>query len=256
MFFVLSKLLAYLIMPFVIICCLLVAAAVIKKQPLKKILFYTGLSLLLFCSNDFIVNEVMLLWEVPITPLREMKKNYEWAILLTGITRYDEGLINDRVYFSRGADRVTHTVQLYKLGKVKKILVSGGSGSLTIRDRKEADEVEEALLLMGVSQEDIVKETNSRNTHESSVEVKKILTEKTSPDSCLLVTSAYHMRRSAACFAKVGWKIDCFTVDFLSHERRYTPDVLLIPRVEAISNWQLLIKEWVGMISYKLAGYA
>lgn len=256
MFFVLSKLLAYLIMPFVIICCLFIATAVVKKQSLKKILFYAGLSLLLFFSNDFIVNEVILLWEVPVTPFSKMTKNYEWAILLTGVTRYDEGLINDRVYFNRGADRVTHTVQLYKLGKVKRILVSGGSGSLTRRDRKEADEIETALLLMGIPQKDIVKEANSRNTHESSVEVKKILTGKTSSDSCILVTSAFHMRRSAACFAKVGWKVDCFSVDFLSHKRKYTPDILLIPRVEAIGNWQVLIKEWVGMISYKLAGYA
>ncbi|HEV8513989.1 MAG TPA: YdcF family protein [Cyclobacteriaceae bacterium] len=256
MFFVLSKILAYLIMPFVIICGLLIASAIVKKQPLKKILFYAGLSLLLFCSNDFIVNEVMMLWEVPITPFSKMNKTYEWAILLTGVTRYDEGLINDRVYFNRGADRVTHTVQLYKLGKVKKILVSGGSGSLTIRDRKEADEIEAALLLMGIPQEDIVKEANSKNTHESSVEVKKILTGKTTSDSCILVTSGYHMRRSAACFAKVGWKMDCFSVDFLSHQRKYTPDVLFIPRVEAIGTWQVLIKEWVGMISYKLAGYA
>jgi len=256
MFFILSKLLAFLIMPFVIICCLFLAAAVIKKQRLKKILFYTGLSLMLFFSNDFIFNEIISLWEVPVTTFSNLNKNYRWAILLTGVTRYDEGLVNDRVYFNRGADRVTHTVQLYKLEKVKKILVSGGSGNLTLRDRKEADEIEDALLLMGVRQEDIVKETNSRNTHESSIEVKKILQGKTNPDSCLLVTSAYHMRRSAACFAKVGWKVDCFSVDFLSHSRRYTPDVLLIPKVEVIGNWQLLIKEWVGMISYKLAGYA
>jgi uncharacterized SAM-binding protein YcdF (DUF218 family) len=185
-----------------------------------------------------------------------MNKNYQWAILLTGVTKYDDGMLLDRVFFSRGADRVTHTVQLYKLGKVKKILVSGGTGNLAMRDRKEADEIEEALLLMGVPQEDIVKETNSRNTHESSVEVKKILEGKTSPDSCLLVTSAYHMRRSAACFAKVGWRVDCFSVDFFSHRRRFTPDTLFIPKIEAIMNWQILIKEWVGMISYRLAGYA
>jgi uncharacterized SAM-binding protein YcdF (DUF218 family) len=256
MFFVLSKILAYLIMPFVIIWCLFVASAVVRKQSLKKILFYIGLSLLLFCSNDFIVNEVTMLWEVPITPFKEMKKNYAWAILLTGVTRNDQGMLNDRVYLGRGADRITHTVQLYKLGRVKKILVSGGNGNLTPRDRKEADEIGEALLLMGVPQEDIIKETNSRNTHESSVAVRKILTGKTTPDSCLLVTSAYHMRRSAACFAKVGWKMDCFSVDFISHPRRYTPDSLVIPRVEAVWSWQVLIKEWVGMISYKLAGYA
>lgn len=255
MFFVLSKILAYLIMPVVIICGLLVSSAVVKKTTLKKKLFYAGLSLLLFCSNDFIVNEVAMLWEVPITLYASMDKNYEWAILLTGVTKHEEGQ-RDRVFFNRGADRVTHTVQLYKLGKIKKILVSGGSGRLSMPDEREADEIAEALILMGVPPEDIVKEINSRNTHESAIEVKKILEGKAMPADCLLVTSAYHMRRAAACFAKVGWGMDCFTVDFLSHKRKFTPDILFIPKVEALGTWQVLIREWIGMISYKLAGYA
>ncbi len=255
MFFVLSKILAYLIMPVVIICGFFLSSALIKKPSLKKKMFYAGLALLLFGTNDFIANEAALLWEVPIRRYSAMNKNYEWAILLTGVTKHEEGQ-HDRVFFTRGADRVTHTVQLYKLGKVKKILVSGGSGQLSMPDQKEADEVAEALVLMGVPLEDIVKEGNSRNTHESAIEVKKILESKATPADCLLVTSAYHMRRSAACFAKIDWRMDCFSVDFISHKRKYTPDVLFIPKVEALSTWQVLIREWIGMISYKLAGYA
>jgi uncharacterized SAM-binding protein YcdF (DUF218 family) len=254
MFFVLSKTVAYLVMPFVIICGLLISSAIVKRQALKKKLFIAGLSILLFCSNDFIANEAVLLWEVPITPFSKMTKNYDWAILLTGVTKFEDGL-HDRVFFNRGADRVTHTVQLYKLGKVKKIIVSGGNGKLSAMDRKEADDVADALLLMGIPSEDIVKEVNSRNTHESALEVKKILEGKTTPDNCLLVTSSYHMRRSAACFAKVGWRMDCFSVDFLSHQRKFTPDILFIPRIEALGNWQTLVREWIGMISYKIAGY-
>lgn len=255
MFFVLSKLLAYLIMPVLVICVFLVASALVKKTTLKKKLFYAGLSLLLFCSNDFIANEVAMCWEVPIVRYSAMNKNYVWAIVLTGVTKNEEGP-HDRVFFNRGADRVTHTVQLYKLGKVKKILVSGGSGRLSMPDEKEADEIAEAFVLLGIPQEDIVKEANSRNTHESAVAVKKILEGKATPADCLLVTSAYHMRRSAACFAKIGWGMDCFSVDFLSHKRKFTPDILFIPKIEALGTWQVLIKEWIGMISYKLAGYA
>jgi uncharacterized SAM-binding protein YcdF (DUF218 family) len=254
MFFFLSKVLGYLIAPFVIICGLFVASLVVRDQRRKSRLLYAGFFLLFFFSNDFIANEAMMQWEVPITPYREITKNYAWAILLTGVTRHEEGQ-HDRVFFNRGADRVTHTVQLYKLGKIKKILVSGGSGRLTSVDRKEAEEVAEALALMGVPPADIVTETNSRNTHESAVEVKKMLEGKSTPGECLLVTSGYHMRRSAACFARVGWRTDCFTVDFLSHPRRFTPDVLLIPKIEALGNWQILMREWFGMISYKLAGY-
>jgi uncharacterized SAM-binding protein YcdF (DUF218 family) len=241
-------------MPVVIISALLISSAIVKREAIRGRLFYAGLGLLLFCSNDFIANEVILLWESPITPYSAMNKNYEWAILLTGVTRSDE-TINDRVFFGRGADRVIHTVQLYKLGKIKKILVSGGSGRLTLRPRNEADEIAEALVLMGVPVEVVVKETRSRNTHESAVEVRKLLDGKTTADDCLLVTSAYHMRRAAACFEKVGWRMDSFSVDFLSHQRNFMPDTLVIPRVEALANWQVLIREWIGMISYKIAGY-
>lgn len=254
MFFFVSKVLGYIISPFIVICGLLIASLIVKKQPVKKRLLYAGLFLMFFCANDFIANEMMMWWEIPVTPYSEMTRTYDWAIVLTGVTKHEEGL-HDRVFFNRGADRVTHTVQLYKMGKVKKILVSGGSGRLVAVDRKEAEDVADAMLLMGVPPADIVIEINSRNTHESAVAAKAMLDGKTTAADCLLVTSAYHMRRSAACFAKVGWKTDCFTVDFLSHSRRFTPDVLLIPKLEAIANWHTLLREWLGMVSYKLAGY-
>ncbi|MBS1559190.1 MAG: YdcF family protein [Bacteroidetes bacterium] len=255
MFFILSKILVYAIMPMTIICGLFVWSAFTKKQPRKTRLFYAALVLLLFFSNDFIANEMMRQWEIPFTPYSQIKKKYTYAVVLTGVTKHEPGF-HDRVFFNRGADRVTHTVQLYKLGIIKKILVSGGSGRLTSLDRKEADEVEEALLLMGVKSEDILKEGLSRNTHESAVAVKKMLQGLTTPADCLLVTSSYHMRRAAACFVKAGWPVDTFTVDFLSHPRNFYFDTLFIPKTEAIGNWQMIIRELVGLLSYKLAGYA
>jgi uncharacterized SAM-binding protein YcdF (DUF218 family) len=121
--------------------------------------------------------------------------------------------------------------------------------------RKEADEIAEALVLMGVPDSSIVRETNSRNTHESAQEIKKILLGKSNPSECLLITSAYHMRRSAGCFKKEGWNMDCFSTDFVSHPRKYSIDVLLLPSTEALGKWQVMIREWVGIVSYKLAGY-
>ncbi len=53
-------------------------------------------------------------------------KPHDLGIVLTGAT-IPNRLPNDRIYFARGADRVTHTVQLYKLGLLKKILISGGN---------------------------------------------------------------------------------------------------------------------------------
>ena len=254
MFFLLSKTLGYLTQPIVIICLLLVASALLKKPLWKKWLFRIGLGLLVLFSNDFIANEVMSLWEIKPIAFKAMQKKYAYGILLTGITK-SQMIPNDRIYFNRGADRVTHSVQLYKLGIIKKILVSGGIGRIIDNGERESDDVAKALILMGVPQEDIEIENQSKNTHESAVAVKQILKAKASLENCLLITSGYHMRRSAACFRKVGLDIDVFSTDFFTHSRTFTLDTLLVPKLEAFQTWTALIKEWVGFTAYWISGY-
>jgi uncharacterized SAM-binding protein YcdF (DUF218 family) len=207
MFFFLSKTINFLAMPLVLVCLLWIASRFIRNTKWKKRLAVTGLSLLLLISNDFITNEVALLWEPAATPYNQMTKKYKLGILLTGVTRGNMQP-DDRVYFQRGADRVTHTLQLYKLGIIEKILVSGGSGSLTERNRQEADEIADALKLMGVPENDLLIENQTRNTHESAVAVKAMLENSYKLSDCLLITSAYHMPRSIACYKKAGWPCD------------------------------------------------
>ena len=208
---------------------------------------------LLSCSNEFVSNEVMRVWELPPTPFSEIKKKYQIGVLLTGVTKTNFSP-KDRVYFQRSSDRVIHTLQLYKLGHINKILISGGSGTL-LENTKEADELYVVLQMMGVHKEDLLIENQSNNTYQSAVAVKKMIDGIYTSEECLLITSGYHMRRSRACFKKAGLDMDTFSVDFLSNERVFTPDVLIIPKVESIFTWQVLTKEWVGMLSYKVAGY-
>lgn len=255
MFFILSKTLNYLVMPFVVVCICFVLSVLVRNPLWRKRCFRTGFVLLFFFSNDFIANEMMMAWEPDTVAYKDIPKNYEWGIVLTGVTE-SEREPADRVYFSKGADRVTHTVQLYKLGLIKKILVTGGSGRLIQLHERESVQFRDAMLLMGVPEQDIVLEANSRNTHENAVEVKKIIDSlHIKPSQCLLITSAFHMPRSIACFRKVGMDIDYFTTDFHSHPRQFTPDVWLVPRVEAFLIWHRLIREWVGIGAYKIAGY-
>lgn len=254
MFFVLSKTLSYLAMPLVIISILLLVSIFIKSSRWKKILFRLALLLLLFFSNEFICNEVVLLWEVAPTPFNQITKKYEYGILLTGVTK-SETELTDRVFLNRGADRITHTLQLYRMGIIKKILISGGNGNLKKVKKQEADNVADVLRLMGVPDSVLIIENVSRNTHESAMEINKRFQGQVNPSECLLITSAFHIRRSAACFVHEGWPVDTFSTDLSSHPRKFTFDVLLVPKTEAMGNWQLLIKEWIGMLAYKLAGY-
>ena len=255
MFFILSKTLNYLVMPFVAVCICFLLSVILRNQTWRKRFFWTGFSLLFFFSNNFIANEMMLAWEPAAIAYNDIPKTYEWGIVLTGVTVTGREPA-DRVYFAHGADRVTHTVQLYKMGLIKKILVTGGSGRLLNIGEREAVQFRDAMLLMGVRENDILIEVDSRNTHESAVAVSRIAKDyNIIPGECLLITSAFHMPRSLACFRKAGMDMDYFTTDFYSHPRQFTPDILIVPRIESFIVWHKLIREWIGFIAYKSAGY-
>lgn len=210
--------------------------------------------LLLIFSNDFLANEAIGFYETPITPLREIQKQYVWGIVLTGVTSTNKE-IADRVYVTSSPDRVNHSFMLFKKGIIKNILISGGSGQLLDPNYSEARELYSMYVMMGVPPENLTIEGESRNTYESAVAVKKILEGKATPSDCLLITSGYHLPRSLACFKKVGWGCDVFSTDIRFHKRQWTPDVWLVPKSEAIGTWNALIKEWVGFAAYWVSGY-
>lgn len=254
MFFILSKTLSYLVRPLVLIVMVIAIGWVTKNPTWKRRLYVLSILLLLFFSNEFIANEAVNAWEIKATPFSEIQRDYAYGILLSGAAKKEVGP-EDRVYIGSGADRINHTMQLYKMGRIRKILVSGGSGRLVDIGEREADDLAALLQLMGIPPEDILIENTSRNTHESAMKVKEMLEGKTKPEDCLLITSAFHMRRSMACFAKAGWPAQAFSTDFLGHHRKYSFDILFVPKLEAILWWQILSKEGFGFVAYWLAGY-
>lgn len=254
MFFFLSKTLGYLVRPLVIVVLLFVAGMITRKSKRKKWFFGIAIFLLIFFSNEFIANEVMNAWEIKATRFADLKRTYEFGILLCGAAKTEVGP-PDRVYIGSAADRINHTLQLYRLGLIRNIIISGGSGRLISNGEREADDLSSLLQLMGVPAEHILVENQSRNTHESAVEVGKLLQSKTKPSDCLLITSASHMRRSIACFSRAGWYCQPFSTDFHGHTRSFTFDVLFIPKLEAFVWWQTLFKEWTGYLSYWVVGY-
>ncbi|GCC53080.1 YdcF family protein [Chryseotalea sanaruensis] len=255
MFFVLSKLLNFLIQPLFIVALLLLLSLVIRKPKLKRIFLITGFINLLFFSNDFIANEVVTWWELPTQAYKEMRA-YEAAVLLTGVAQHKNTGPTDRVYISTGADRVNHTVELYKRGIIKEIIISGGISDPDYEGTPEAILLRDLMKVMSVPDSVIWLDPYANNTYENAVNSKVMMDSlQLQPKDCLLVTSAFHMRRALACFNKQNIAMDYFTCDFRSRPRTFKFDTLLIPKLEAILIWQKLLKEWVGILAYKMAGY-
>jgi len=254
MFFILSKVLFVLVMPLTIITACFMISLFAKPSKIKRKFFITGIVLFLLFSNEFIINEIFLIWESPPTPFSEINHQYDLAIILTGVADLTPPL-NDRVFFNKGADRIIHPLYLYNQGKISQFLIAGGSGAIFRKDRPESEILARFLKTFNVPEQDILIESNSRNTHQSAVNVAKMIVEDFGNQPILLVTSAFHMRRSLACFKKANLNVIPFTTDFYGQERRFTLDRLLIPSTGALKKWTIFIHEMIGIIAYKLLGY-
>jgi len=243
-------------MPLTLISLAWVLFLLVKKKTWKRKLMWIALLLSFIFTNNFFAQKLMYWWEIPVTPISEITQSYPVGVVLTGIALTDREL-NDRVYFARGADRIVNALQLYKEGKIKSILISGGTGRI---DQEigfpEAIALKDFLLLAGVPATDIILETQANNTYENAKFSAEILAERFPNQKVMLITSAFHMRRSAACFAKQGVEFDAYTGDFFAKEnQKFALGEFLVPNPDALNIWTKLFKEWIGMAAYKVAGY-
>ncbi len=255
MFFILSKIIAFVFTPIIWVFSLLISLFFIKDLKRKKKVLIYAVSVFYIFTNSFILEEVNRIWEIPATKYEALKV-YDAGIVLGGILEYDEQL--ERIQFYRSADRLFQAVALYKKGYIKKIFFVGGSGSIEFAHLKEGVFVKQYLLTLGIPEDDIWIENESRNTYENAVNAKEILRSGNLLDgNFLLITSGQHMRRSLVCFKKLGINVSSYSVDRMaSPVRRFTFDHLFIPDAKTIMMWNPLIHEWVGVVAYKLKGYS
>ncbi|HXB11679.1 MAG TPA: YdcF family protein, partial [Bacteroidia bacterium] len=253
MFFLFSKLLEFLIKPLVWVMVLFLIGAFTKDLVRRKRCLIAAFVVLFFFTNDFIIDEFMRAWEVPAVSISDVKGTYDVGIVLGGMTVYDPHL--KRIQFDRASDRLFQALTLYHAGKIKKMLIDGGSGSITESDMLEAPFIKEYLLSIGIPDSVILIEPHSRNTRENATLAKPIL-DKIAPNGrYLLITSASHMRRAYGCFEKLNIKTDKFSTDRYAGPRKFIFDHLFIPDKYALLTWDVLLHEWIGCITYKISGY-
>lgn len=255
MFFYLSKLLAFLFSPLFWVFILFLYSFRTKIEGRAKKLRIAAVVLLYICSNSFVVDECFRQWE-PVTPDYDlMSTKYDGAIVLGGIGAIDQRL--KKINFGPSGDRLFQTLSLYHQGRIKKIIFTGGSGSIEFPEKKEGIYVRRYLSGIHIPDSALIVESESKNTYENAIFTKKILDSLNIKGNLLLVTSGYHMPRSMAVFKKAGYKnLIPYITNRFSGVRRYTFDHLVIPNPGALFSLEFLIHEWIGFITYKLRGYA
>jgi uncharacterized SAM-binding protein YcdF (DUF218 family) len=251
MFFLL-KILLFFLRPLVWIVLIFLFALFTKNEKRKHWLYKTGIVLLLFFSNPFIIRQIISWYEAPPVDL-PVAAQYPAGIVLGGFVTYNKK--DDRGYFNTASDRFIQTALLYKKGHVKKIIVAAGNGYIVKHDFKEANFIKQHLTALGIPPSDILTDSTSRNTLENAENTKKILDSIHLQGSFLLISSAMHLPRAKQVFLKQGMRVVPYPCDFESKNvgNNFMEDIFL-PSGLAFDRWDNFLKEIAGIIVYKIRG--
>jgi len=254
MFFILAQIFSFLITPVTWIVTLLVLALFLKNAKWSRRCLKYAVILVLFFTNFFISDEVARLWEYPVTKNSDLAESYDVGIVLGG------GMITidkqyDRLTFRNNVDRILQAVSLYKEGRIKKMLISSGSGSLVYRDMLESALLRKYLVTIGIPDSVMMIDSLSDNTHQNAINSAAMLKQDSPGGKYLLITSSIHMRRAIGCFKHEGIDVTPYCTNQITGKRIFDLQHYLVPSLEAIGNWEKIIHEIAGYVMYAMMGY-
>jgi uncharacterized SAM-binding protein YcdF (DUF218 family) len=215
---------------------------------------------LLATSNSFVANSLVqeLEWQhIPKTELPQAQA----IVVLGGATR-SVAKPRPEVDLREQGDRILYGAQLYRQGKAPVVIASGGRISWRGGGAPESVDMAEILKFMGVPESAILQDPESLNTYENAVNVKQILDER-GISSVLLVTSAMHMPRALKVFLRQGIEAIPAPTDFLVTELELEEPTIspqatvlsLLPTADQLDKTTRVIKEYIGIVVYRLRGW-
>ncbi|MBU2591679.1 MAG: YdcF family protein [Nitrospinae bacterium] len=246
--FILKKILTPFLMPPGIFILLLMGAAgrLFYKKRWKAGLFNLLMGILMWLISISPASDMMLRglesnFKIPANPRGDViillgGGVYDGAPDLSGIGAPSEEM----------SGRIITAVRLQKRLDIP-IIVSGG---IVFKGRAEAVVVKRFLIDLGVPPSKIIAEEKSRDTIENAKYTMEIC-RKRNYKRPILVTSAYHMKRSIMSFEKVGADVLPLPANFRTWEnKRYGWDDYL-PR--GFDGTATALREYLGFIFYRLA---
>jgi uncharacterized SAM-binding protein YcdF (DUF218 family) len=242
--FIVSKIIGFLLDPFLWILVLAALYVFVKDDVYKRTLRTTAVLVFLLFSNPYIINNI---WDRYQSKPAHLVQGYQTGILLGGMAGHDE--MTGEGYFGSAADRFIQAARLYHSGHIKRILVTGGDATFfKKKEHNEADFVAKNLEDLKVPREHILVERKARNTLENA-SFSKIMLDTAGASSCLLITSAIHMPRAIKIFLRAGIPAQPFPCNYkvLPSDTAFSWRSL-IPSGESFSKWTILLKEWAGQI--------
>jgi len=263
MFVILSKVLPQLVYPFGLIFLLLVLALLLRRNHRwQNRLIAAAVGIILVTGNTWVAYSLTRSLEWQYLP-PEVVPEVGAIVVLGGGTEAPQ-YPRPAVELNGAGDRLLYAARLYHQGRADHILLSGGNITwLNASATTTADDMASVIVQLGVPQGALWLQEDSRNTYEDAYYSACILKEK-GVAHILLVTSAAHMPRSVALFEHQGLQVTPAPTDFAITQAEWAdltqPNVAvqflnLFPNISNMGMTTSVLKEYIGMIVYRLRGW-
>ena len=256
MYFFLSKILA----PFINLTNLILLICIISYF-LKKLFFrnffrivnYLGIFILIILSffpiGSKLINTLEKKYIISVLP-----DNYDYIIVLAGSEDIHTTFTTNKLNLNSASERLIASVKLANKKKNSKIIYLGGSGLLKNHNFDEADVAKIFFKDINFDLKRVVFINNTRNTIENLKELKKLNLQ--TENSSILITSAFHMKRSLLISKKLDLNLIPYAVDFRALADSDSKSLLnyyqgfsIVGNLQSIN---LFFKELLGIYAVKI----
>jgi uncharacterized SAM-binding protein YcdF (DUF218 family) len=255
MFFYVSKIFWFIAQPLNLTICLmalsLAFAAARRRKAMAAALFLGFLVLTLATWTS--------LGQLLLTPLEERFQRPDpeptdvaGIVVLGGGFEGAINLARGGHELNTGGDRYVEAAILARRYPQAKVVVTGGTGTLVLEGEGDGATAPRLLEALGVDPQRLILENESRDTYENAVFTRRLVTPAPG-ETWLLVTSAFHMPRAMALFAKAGFAVTAWPADYRTTGREGVSLFADNP-VDSLQATTVALREWIGLIAYWLAG--
>jgi uncharacterized SAM-binding protein YcdF (DUF218 family) len=256
MFFALSKIIGFFVVPSNFIVLLGVAGLALqltRHRRLALALFVASTVLFVVAGFSPLGNALLLALTERFPPWQQGDAGTpDGVIVLGGAIDSESSAARHDIELDGSAERILAMLSLARRYPAARIVYSGGSGNLLLASVAEAPFAGQLLQEFGVSRDHIILEQRSRSTAENASFVRAILVPKPA-ERWLLVTSAFHMPRAIGAFRKAGFNVEAYPVDWRT--RGWADADLPFDQLSrGLARTDVAIHEWGGLVAYWLAG--
>ncbi len=261
MFLYFSKLLPLLVYPVSLACILILMGLVVRGRGWQKATLSLAFGVLFITGNHWVSLGVAQILEWRYLPPQPGVQAEAIIILAGDMRERDTPRVIPEV--GEAGDRIIYAAHLYNQGAAPVIIHSGGNIEWLAAIQESQEGPAYILEALGVPANVLKFETNSRNTYESAVACAELLQEL-GLKSVLLVTSAAHMPRSVGVFERQGIEVIPAPVDYTVTRADWqqfkkaslgTHLIYLIPSSNNLEITTRMLKEYLGLLVYKLRGW-